>query len=40
MSFVELQLLVEEELKERVAYGALYSHLKLAPNCIPGKNKF
>lgn len=27
-SYVELQLLIEEELKESVAYGALYSHCK------------
>ncbi len=27
-SYVELQLLIEEELKEKVAYGALYSHCR------------
>src|SRR5680860_196653 len=27
-SYVELQLLIEEEVKEKVAYGALYSHCR------------
>ena len=27
-SYLELQLLIEEELKEIVAYGALYSHCR------------
>jgi len=27
-SYVELQLLIEEELKEKVVYGTLYSHCR------------
>jgi hypothetical protein len=37
MSFVQLQLLPEEKLKERAAYCPLYWHLKLVPNCTPNK---
>jgi transposase len=33
-SYVELKLLLEEELKEEIQYGALYSHCKRKFKCI------